>query len=150
MPTAAPSADTTRRSLSNEDVDETTPLRSSVDAPPPPSTTTPATPPPQTPPQQGLLRFLFHHLRTDPSARLCTPNPYRSFLIMLMGLIPFNRDYHFLIPPCRVPPRDCSLVTPFLRWIDVCLHVVPSDLSCSKKGKNKWFEGGVSDWCYTV
>ncbi|KAI0071333.1 hypothetical protein K474DRAFT_1607089 [Panus rudis PR-1116 ss-1] len=49
---------------------------------PPPPTQMPTVPPPQ---RMGLLRFLFHHIRTDPSARLWTLMSF--FLIVVFRLV---------------------------------------------------------------
>ncbi|CAL1715555.1 unnamed protein product [Somion occarium] len=82
-PPVPPTSDHEHEADNNDTHSETAPLIQ----PTPPATTTqaPAPPPPQTPQEQGFLRFLFNHIRTDPSARLWTIMSF--FLIVVFRVV---------------------------------------------------------------
>ncbi|KAL4250477.1 hypothetical protein ABKN59_006994 [Abortiporus biennis] len=68
----------------NDDSDETTPLNR-PNEPAPPAAVPPTTPPTIPPHQQSFFRFLIHHIRTDPTARLWTIISF--FLIVVFRIV---------------------------------------------------------------
>lgn len=92
----------------------------------PPAPTLPAQPPtPVVPPRPSFLRFLWHHIRSDPSARLCMLYPLMFPPPMIIDDL-CHRDTHVVHTHLCFPCRDLPLPS-----IILCRISVLSCLGCS-------------------